>query len=84
MKRDNSDIPRDVLKERQRRTEPNYDETDSAFESEPLTVSRNFSIIKQRNDRLRNAYNEEIKRRNTNEMKRQESYNERSKSKMFF
>ena len=81
MIRDYTDKPRDVLKEKRMRTEQNKDEVDSAFEDDACTIVRQYSIRKQNLDKLSNSYKSEIKRRDTNEFRRQNSFNDLQKSK---
>lgn len=83
MIRDYTDKPRDVLKERRMRTEQNRDEVDSAFEDDACTIVRQYSIRKQNLDKLSNSYKSEIKRRDLNEFRRQNSFNDLQKNSTF-
>jgi len=80
---DFTDKPRDVLKEKRMRTDQNRDEADSAFEDDACTIVRQFSIRKQNMDKLSNSYKSEIKRRDMNEFRRQNSFNDLQKNSAF-
>lgn len=78
-----SDPTRNVIAEKIYRKKPYPDETDSAFGDQPLTVNETlpFGIYSQQKSRIMDVFKDEIRRRDTNENKRQKLYDDNQRAK---